>query len=227
MIRNLKALGLALVAVFAMSAMAASAAQAAPELTASNGAGEHETANLSAEQTSGASRDKLTVGGVALRCEVSTGTAHLATGTATEVTVTPNYEECKAAGLFPSEVSVNGCDYNLHNLTNEEGVYKTTADVLCGENEITITVFNIAGTESICTIHIPEQTNLEYGEVANQEGHVELIGHFSGITAEVTDSTPESCPIPAGHYTNGTFVGQTTVSAQNSLEENLNLQVTG
>ena len=33
MIRNLKALGLAVVAVFAMSAMAASAAQAAPEFT--------------------------------------------------------------------------------------------------------------------------------------------------------------------------------------------------
>jgi hypothetical protein len=134
MIRNPKALGLALVAVFAMSAMATSAASAQQgELTSKPVEG----VTLIGSETGEAGSNALTAFGLRIECPQSTYTGHKYSETphtlipngATTVTLTPDYKEenhnCRSfPGNFPMTVSMNGCDYVLHfgETTGEKGL---------------------------------------------------------------------------------------------------------
>ena len=116
MIRNLKVLGLALVAVLAMSAVAASGASAeTAEFTAEVGAGE--TAGIEGGQTA-AFGDTFSIGGKPLSCEEGSlnGEALTAGPASKEVTLAPTYSNCHViiAGLtFRATVTVNGCNYRF------------------------------------------------------------------------------------------------------------------
>jgi hypothetical protein len=175
MIRNLKALGLALVAVFALSAMGASAASAQKNgvITSSSnywlhGADEIET------------NPKLTAFGGTTACDATyTGgklnatnkvTGHheaLASG-ASIVTISPHYTNCKGNGVLPETVTMNGCDYVLRiGETIGVDLYSVTADLVCpAGKEVTIDIYLNAESHAVhplvpdCTIHIPGQVGL-------------------------------------------------------------------
>lgn len=103
MIRNLKALGLALAAILAMSVVAASSASA-HNLTAPT-----YPQHLLGEDIGAA--DTFTVGEDELSCHGETFTATL-TGPVTDVEVTPNYETCQTVGSgWNVTVTENGCTY--------------------------------------------------------------------------------------------------------------------
>jgi len=151
MIRNLKVLGLALVAVFAMSAVAASMASA-DELTS-----ESSPVQLTGKQI--APGDVFTTEVGTVKCKEVSYKATTATPTTT-VTATPTYpvkaldgtQNCTGFG-FPAEIHTNGCTYLFH-----IGVATTgTLDVLCPEGkEITVTAIG-TGTNK-CTVHVPAQS---------------------------------------------------------------------
>jgi hypothetical protein len=166
MIRNLKALGLALVAVLAMSAMAASAAQA-------------ETADFSAAEYP-AHIDGVTdgfntfeMGGLKLTCEAK-GTAELKEESS-ELTATVEYHTCHVVVLgvtFPITVDMNECHYLFTagtyapTETNGAGAAHGTVHITCPEKkQIEITVFKAGGAhtpENIrCTIDVAAQTPTE------------------------------------------------------------------
>lgn len=113
MIRNLKALSLALVAVFALSAMAASTASAAPKFTSANGVYPQ---HLIASDTG--AEDLFTLAGSELSCTGETFTATAAAAT-NALSFTPNYINCVTKGEPPLPITVthNGCTFEFTAVT--------------------------------------------------------------------------------------------------------------
>jgi len=112
MIRNLKALGLALMAMLVMAAVAASAASA-DDFTS-----ESSPVTLTGKQTGGGDVFTSTAGTV--KCKEKKYTATGVATPTTAVTVTPSYPaktvggelNCTAFG-FPAEVHTNGCTFRF------------------------------------------------------------------------------------------------------------------
>jgi hypothetical protein len=179
MTRNLKALGLALVAIFVMSAVAASAASAADD---------HFTTTKASALLTGVSHDNefRITGGPAFACTTSkfTGTV---LNNATEATIDPEYtgkinqtphnkapldpRECDATG-GDITVDMNGCHYDLTGNTtgSDEGKTDATVWITCpGTNVIKITQLN-----TMVTISIPPQTptvgGVTYTNLPNHTG---------------------------------------------------------
>lgn len=157
MMRNLKVLGLALVAVFAMSAVAASMASA-DDLTS-----EVSPVTLTGKQAGAGDTFTTTAGTV--KCKEVKYTATAVTPT-TAVSATPNYpvkiknaegkEEQNCTGFgFPAEVVTNGCTFLFK--INGAGSTAGTLDVVCpGANEITVTA--ASGGTTKCVVHVAGQT---------------------------------------------------------------------
>jgi len=191
MIRNLKALGLALVAVFAMSAMATSVASA--EFTTTEGA------TLTATDNGGL---VFTVTGQKVTCNNAVFTATNAPASFESIGVAATYHECTGAGV-PAKVTGFGqygetdtCEFVLWT----DG----TADLECeGTADVTID----AGP---CVVHVPEQTNL--GTITYTTGVVSgkhdltLDINIKEITSTHTDGF--LCPFP----------NTTTLTHDNSAE---------
>jgi hypothetical protein len=191
MIHNLKALGLALVAVFAMSAMAIPIASAATpgEFTVtapSNGTGTEIAGKINA----------LTAFGQGVECPGSTyhqrkyfATPHEPVPNAvTDITVTwtANNSSCKTTSGLKATVNMNGCDTVWHiGETIIPGLtYNLTHDVACPFNkEIDIEIYASASNENIkaCTLKIKSQSGLAGLKITNGTS-----GGKSDITTEGT-----------------------------------------
>jgi hypothetical protein len=145
--RNLKALGLAMVAALALSAVAASAAQAATHHVTAGSAPAVVTAKDTVNTVF-----KITGGEHEVECSTTKYEGTLAVATNTEVTVTPTYSGCHVDSIFgPSAtVDVNHCAYVLGGETDANG--DALAEVECETaNEITIT-YELFG--SSCVVHV-------------------------------------------------------------------------
>ena len=192
MTRNLKVLGLALVAMFTLGAVTASSAFAVDHFTA-----EKEKAVL----TSTVSENnvfKITTGAEnppKVECKTSKFSGTFVTS-ATTVTVFPTYkgtvkkevdENHCTFGAGKAEVELNGCDYDLTGeTTKEDKTGKVGKDAVVSvtcpkEKEITVK------TNLGCTLHIPEQTPTEGGVVYTNITHlgkkaIEVTATVTGIT---------------------------------------------
>jgi hypothetical protein len=184
MIRNLKALGLALVAVFAMSALSASSASAVDHFTNTLGAGK--PALLTG--TSHGHEFKITPNIASFGCTTSKFTGTAFDGSA-EVTVDPEYTgtfnqtphetHCNSS-LGKITVDMNGCHYVLTgNTTGEDPPVvgkDATVWITCpGTNKISMT-----NTGTGVTITIPPQTPTKGGVV-----YTNLPNHAGGAAIEV------------------------------------------
>jgi hypothetical protein len=235
MIRNLKALGLALVAVFAMSAMAASAAQA-------------ETADFSAAEypahidgvTDGITT--FTLGGLTLTCEAE-GTGELKEESP-ELTATLTFHTCHVVVLgvtFPITVDMNECHYLFTagtyapTETNGVGAAHGTVHITCPEGkQIEITIFKAGGAhtpENIrCTIDAAPQTPTEgvvdyFNETTESVMAVTL--QFTNVKLKTTKTaTGPLCPETKEET--GTFNGSIWLKATNKAHTAyINTTVTG
>jgi hypothetical protein len=181
MIRNLKALGLVLSAVFAFSAMAASSASAVDTFTVEGGG---------SVNVSGVSHNnvfKITGPEASVVCTTSTfsGTA---TNGSNSLTITPTYigrpeetphgTKCNALGSAAT-VNMNTCDYDLTGSTtgSDSGTDATTSITCSGSNEIIIT------TDFGLILRIPAQTPTSGGVTYTNEGSkVKVTATATGIT---------------------------------------------
>jgi hypothetical protein len=189
MIRNLKALGLALVALFAMSAVAASVASAeTPGVITSD---LNKTAvTLKGTDTGGETVVEgekvfdnsftVTVLGntIKLRCPESHYTGHKALTEAetkeekkhqpltvgeTKITVVPTYTNC-TDGTNVINVAMNGCDYDFYDATTTGGIagtYGVTVDIVCPEGK------KIEITGGVCTVKVGPQAGLKGFHLTN------------------------------------------------------------
>jgi hypothetical protein len=186
MIRNLKALGLALVAVFALSAVVASAAsaQVKPGTLTSTGPVTligTQTAPVGEEDVT--KKNFLSAFGGTTTCATAKYTGHkaltllqtedpetkkheLIPNDVSEITITPHYGVCNTkilASNFPTTVDMNGCDYTFDLKETTPGVdtYTVRATVICPKDKhITITIFATAAkhtsNEPFCHVTITE-----------------------------------------------------------------------
>jgi hypothetical protein len=222
MIRKFKALGLALVAVFAMGSVAATMAQAtAGTLTTSPAAktvivtgeqvGDHELVLTDHEVEPG----KF----ASAKCKkaVFTGTSGVVTG-ATSVTLHPEYTECSVFGFFIM-INTTGCDYLLKNGTpTADGLgWHVTTDLVCTGGAV---VKLVAAT---CEILIGPQSGLLTSQMTNSgaaspETAMDLLlhGKVTGIKYTVVKDNI-GCPLKGtGSFSKGDYNGTTTVKAHDS-----------
>ncbi len=207
MSRNLKVLGLALVAVLALTALVGSTAQA-------NENGKF-TAATYPSTSSGidTGTHEFTAAGGSVKCSHGTFSGTSSEASTTQ-TITPVYEECTAFGFVGATVTMNGCDYMFHLTgTGAGGSYNGNVDIVCPTGkEITVD----AGP---CTIHIPGQNGL--GAVtftnATSGGISDIVNHanVSGIKGSLVKNN-FLCFFTAGPFTNGTYTGSTTITGKDS-----------
>lgn len=210
MIRNLKALGLALVAAFALSAVVASAASAQfhsekteTRLTVSS----NETQTFS-----------YTKNGVKVTCNKVAVTATVTSQTSTDVTAYPTYsEDCTALGL-PADIEFNtGTNHNCYyTFTLAEGATSGTSDLRCNNagEDVTIKVTEEPG-KVFCEYTLQPQEGL---------GPVVFANLGSGTTREVRlepavegiKATKTKGGLLCGPATSetGTYSGKATVTGE-------------
>src|SRR6187397_2094400 len=245
MIRNLKVLGLALMALFAMSAVVASAASAETEghLTSVGGVG----LTLTGEDT-GVAQNRFTIGTDFVECPGSTYTGHevttptqtagglkhqfLNSGT-TEVTVTPHYKQtqtggtpnCDATAGLSVTIAMNGCDYRLYDLTTTGGVagtYGFKTDLVCPTGKVTeVKIYSGHGhTVEVCHENITPGTGFTGGHATNGSGgHINLSGTITGFVIH------KSGLCGAEEVKNGSWDLDVTVKAHDTLGNNVGISI--
>jgi len=186
MIRNLKILGLSLLAVFAMSAMVASAALAG-ELTSDG------KVKLSATENPVV---LTAIAGQKIECHAVytigkvgvTPHPEFMTLPASTFTVSPDYSACVSViGELkaPGTITMNGCDFVWHiGAKIETGKYGFTVDIVCeaGKEIENHGYSSAAHSSTVCTYKIPAQTGLTGGTVKNVSGgKIELGGPINGL----------------------------------------------
>jgi len=167
MTRNLKVLGLALVAILAMSAMAASAAGAST-FTATKGA------TITATDVSGI---KFTVTGQEVFCEETTYTGIAPAASFESITISVAYSGCKLplANATITGFGAGGCDYVFY--------ANGTVDLVCPkEQDVTV-------DSATCVVHIPAQKGLGTLTYTNNEasGGISIHINITKITNTHTD----------------------------------------
>jgi hypothetical protein len=192
MMRNLKALGLALVAVFAMSAVAASAAQAEHKFTS-----ESTTTYLLGEQKT---KNVFTTSGGTVECTGAKFEGGPFSGTELKsVTIHPTYTGCTAFGLNAT-VETTGCNYIIEAAGKEE---MGTAKVECEEGKL-IRIKPLG-----CEVTVGPQTPTTPTVSFTNESTGKTADVL--VTAEVGGITYTSSGFPCGPSgTNGTYTGSVT-----------------
>ena len=181
MTRNLKALGLALLAVSSMGAMTASSASAVTDImTVDNG--------TQATVTAISHDHVFTTAGTKFECTTAKFTSTVVDGGST-FTVTASYEgttnvvphTTHCAGIFGTlTIDMNGCDYKLTGHTDADHSPEVDSHgriwIECPVNQ------EIVMTNSTCTIRVPAQTPTEGGFTYTNQ----LDGTIWDVQAEIT-----------------------------------------
>jgi hypothetical protein len=202
--RNLKALGLALIAAFALSAVLASAASAQVGTLTSTG-----PVTLIATQTGEASANQITAFGGTIQCPNTQYTGHKYNVTPhtfipndiSTTTVTSHSGTCTfkvGANSFLATVDMNGCDFVFHIEGTTPGVdtYTVRATVVCeATKHMVVTIYGTAAkhaaNEPFCNLTITENaagylglhaTDLTNGKVSNS-------GTIAGISVDKKSPT--------------------------------------
>jgi hypothetical protein len=208
MIRNLKALGLVLVAVFAMSAVAASGASAAVEFNAEAG-----TTKLTATNQTG-TEDKFVTDAGEIHCKTTTAEGTVATFPTTSVTFSKvAYDECKGPLNVTVTVDMHGCGYQFSaGATDAEGNFEGSARITGCETGKVIEV-----TAPGCTIKVGEQgplTKVTYtnkGTLANREITTD-VGITNIAYKEENTGIIHTCKHSGENTTGGVYTGSETAT---------------
>ena len=212
--RNLKALGLALIAVFAMSALVSSAAQAEITLTA-----ESYPATLTGTKITNAEHPNhiFTYGAFGtFECAKATFHGTLKEANQKSITITPTYSECKAFGL-PATMTMNSCTFVYHN---------ETTDISCATEpkHIVIDIYasaaKHAANEKLCELTIGAQVNLEKNIYSNTAGTPNDVDVTSSVTEIAAKRIGGSALLCGPAEAKGTYKGLTTLEAFKDLEGN-------
>ena len=234
--RNLKALGLALLAIFAMGAVVVSTAQASPNPTWTPTEGATTLHGGSLPNEGAGKINALTLPGIGQEITCTTTTLDSVTtlfGPMPEVQFTPTYEGCKTPNGYAT-ITHNECRKRFYHLTTVPGTvhYRTTAELVCPPGkQIEIHLYpDPAHALSVCTIDIPPQTFNGAFTVTNVPGlnpttnSVVIEGTVGGLNYTITNSGPAPCNV---HQTFGDGVTHTHISitGQNHFGEHRGIHV--
>ncbi|HEX7280183.1 MAG TPA: hypothetical protein VF255_11250 [Solirubrobacterales bacterium] len=215
MIRNIKALGLTVFAVIAMGTLSAATASAEKLFHAEVGHPE-----LRAEQHAG--EGTLGVNAGTVRCSHVTYSGTQTTATAATLTMGPAYTGCKAFGFVNTTIDVNGCGYEFSITgTPVSGAAPGAVTIECPLSHfITVTAFN-------CWVTVGPQTRptgVTYTNLgAGKTRDVTIDVNLTGLTYTQHSKSFPGCT--NGTFTNGTYVGATTVRGFNTTNEQIGVWV--
>ncbi len=210
MFRNLKVLGLTLIAMLAMSAIAANAASADLLYAESTPA----TLTGSQEGT-----DELRVHAGAVKCSTIKYTGTTSAFGTSQISLTPSFSGCTFVGLVAT-VNMNGCSYLFH-FNFESGNTTGSTDIVCPfEKEITITAPKL-GTAK-CIIHIPAQfglgvwfSGINVGSGTTREVTLKL--SYNALSYSQTAGTAETGNCATADKTfGGTYEGRALLTGENA-----------
>lgn len=196
MVRNLKVLGLAVMAMLAMTAVAASAAQAVEFHS------EIENTKVTGKTEAG-SNSVFDAAGASISCTSATFEGTQALLTSPTVTVTPVYSGCTFLGVLNVPVKTNGCQYTFHAAGGEVDVTGASCTAI---------TFEATG----CKVEVKKQNGLKevtytnFGSGTTRE--VTVTPHVTGITYTSSGLCPKNGTFSDGNYTSG----NATVKGENS-----------
>lgn len=215
MTRNVKALGLALVAVFAMSAVVAQGAAAVDHTFTSNAAKTFLTATQEGNHV-------LKGGELESICKKASFTGEQSGETADKVSVKPSYSECEVPGLGGVTVVNSGCSYEFDSDTTTN-----PANTTAGESGIvnlkctagaSITIDGpgcdiIFGEKHGANVVNQELHGVKYKDDAENANAITVEAHNFGIKYTTTGAF---CFLigkaNGGTYSDGTYLGNATVT---------------
>ncbi len=222
MTHKLKALGLALIAVFAMSALAASAAQAGEFEIVGGGeatvTGNQIAGTITGVENTGKHEFVTKAGKVVCTTAAFHGIGK--TATPKELTLTAEYGNttagtgCTIGGLAGPIVHMNGCDY-LFTAGNTIGAttnITVSAHIKCPAGK----VIEVTGGAGACVITIGAQTFAESMITVENSGgagtamDVKAFIDVTGIKYEIHGACPNS-PAATTPFTDGTYKGVATL----------------
>ena len=208
--RKIKALGLALVAAFAMSAVTASAASAIEF----HAGGAHTLLNGS--QTGNHS---FTVGSGfgAITCKVAKFTGTTTKTTEASQVITPEYKECTDSFGRKVDVTISA----TYEFTPPASA--TAAANVHVKGSFTLSITNAEGKQ-ICHVEVNAQTNnnIVYHNVAN--GDVEVTTTTNNVTT-TTAGGVLNCGVGNGHHAGGSYTGDTLLAGTDTAGNNVNISV--
>lgn len=201
MARNLKVLGLSLLAVFAMGAVGASAASANPQFHL-----EMEDTTLTGAQITA---NVLTTDLGEMKCETVKYDGTQGPFTSTTLTLTPTFEKCKIGGVNTT-VTMNGCGYLFHLGANEEN-FEATMDIECPAGE------KLVVHTPECSITINPQAGLAKTTFTN-EGAAATRAIVADLNVAQIDYVEHgaACVNETVTTGNGTLAGQATITGENA-----------
>lgn len=221
MTRNLKALGLALVATLALGATGAPGASA----------DEEHSFRSSVEDTvltgSSASTHVFTfTGGIYISCTVASLEGTNIGTTRDTLTVHPKYSSCTYSIGGSATIHTNGCNYILdsdttvssHSRSTEHAVWSLECEP---GHHILITAPGCNYTIGMFHEQTVNQSRhgLRYSQLRNHSGKHALIVNWTVKTVHYTVLGSSLCGLaghPAGTYTNGIITGSTTLTGYNA-----------
>lgn len=204
---NGRALGLAMIAVFASSAMLASTAHAeekTPTFTA--------TSTPVRETGSQVEQQEITINAGTLKCEEATLLDSTGNG-GMMLVMKPTYNKCKV-GETSVTVEMNECEYTFEPIkTSTEDKYTGRMGILCPKEKA------IKITSAVCTVTIGEQINLETVEFVNNTGAEPAKDETwrTEIKKGKYMQTGGGCPGGTGEFENLTYKGSSTIKGENAL----------
>jgi hypothetical protein len=214
MIRNLKVLGLAFAAAFALSAVMASGAMANKLFTSPESTG---TTYLTGDTHAGDKVFSTDTGEET--CGTETYSGSVAGTSSATVTVTPTYSNCHLIFIFTFNVTidVNGCGFVFTIESGANANNEGSTEIECPAGKV------IEVTAPGCTVTVPPQSGLTKVTYTNKGNAVpakemDITVDFSitGITYEEHNTIGSTCANSTSHTTNGTYAGAATVRGYSS-----------
>jgi len=203
MTRKLKALGLALVAVFAVNAIMASGASANDVVTSDSVNGK---TTVTGNQTT---KHKFVIIGQPIECEVAHFEGTMGANSVEEITITPKYEKCTYNGSVAT-VTLNKCKFTITGETNKTG--HNVVHIIECPTSAPILIHIIVGGAT-CTLTIIEQTPEEGVKFTNETTGVvkkSLLVHATAKVLIHAASGVLACKALAG--TKPVYTGATTLT---------------
>lgn len=206
--RNLKILGLACIAAFAICGVMASAASATPFHFTTNS-----VTNTTITGDDDFQTDVLTTNAGKVSCLKVTYHGAVVGKSSPFIKVVPTYSECHIIVIFTFKATVNmsGCSYNFTAGTFEGSKYEGSMDIECPGAEGSFVV-EVPG----CTITVAEQNNLKTAtytpDATNTDLTIDL--NLTGITYEEHEGFPNMCKTNTVKQHNGTYVGKSTMTGE-------------
>jgi hypothetical protein len=219
MMGTLKALGLALGAVWAISTIVTSGAAAAQFHSSSS----NTTVTVASNQVQAFQYES---GGEAIECSALGGSGDVSgKQTTAEVTYAPAYSGCKFLTYIPFtvvQIDMNSCDYLLTIGAETSGPVHVKCPTVGGvQKQITITV-KVFGTD-FCEFYIPEQTPSGVADYANNGStQIDVTPTLTGIKA----SRQGNAECGASSSTTGQYTGTVQVTGEITGQQTMtNIQV--